>query len=65
MSQPMRNATPAGEGFQAQTLNRLFAPALIGFGGPACNFLRKRFTDRLGFSVYIWSIWIAIMVQSG
>jgi hypothetical protein len=90
----MRNATPAGEGFQTQTLNRLFdrliqlttwscaayiaiiiviggewtrlfAPALIGFGGPACNFLRKRFTDRLGFSVYIWSIWIAIMVQSG
>jgi PAS domain S-box-containing protein len=90
----MRNATPAGEGFQTQTLNRLFdrliqlttwscaayiaivlviggewtrlfAPALIGFGGPACNYLRKRFTDRLGFSVYIWSIWIAIMVQSG
>ena len=94
MSQLMRNATPAGEGFQTQTLNRLFdrliqlttwscaayiaiviaiggewtrlfAPALIGFGGPACNYLRKRFTDRLGFSVYIWSIWIAIMVQSG
>jgi PAS domain S-box-containing protein len=44
---------------------RLFAPVLIGCGGPVCNVLRKRFTDRLGFSVYIWSIWIAIMVQSG
>ena len=90
----MRTETPAGESFQAQSLNRLFdrliqlttwscaayiaiilliggewsrlfAPVLIGFGGPACNVLRKRFSDRLGFSVYIWSIWIAIAVQSG
>ena len=45
--------------------SRLFAPALIGCGGPACNVLRKRFSDRMGFSVYIWSIWIAIAVQSG
>ncbi|MCF8155349.1 MAG: PAS domain-containing sensor histidine kinase, partial [Rhodoferax sp.] len=94
MSQPMPHTTPAGEGFQAQTLNRLFdqliqlttwscaaymaiilliggewsrlfAPTLIGLGGPACNVLRKRYSDRLGFSVYVWSIWIAIMVQSG
>lgn len=65
MPQPMPHTTPAGEGFQAQTLNRLFAPTLIGLGGPACNVLRKRFSDRMGFSVYIWSIWIAIAVQSG
>ena len=44
--------------------SRLLAPALIGCGGPTCNFLRKRFSDRTGFSVYIWSIWIAIAVQS-
>ncbi len=90
----MRHATPAGESFQTQSLNRLFdrliqlttwscaayiaiilviggewtrlfAPTLIGLGGPACNLLRKRYSDRLGFSVYVWSIWIAIMVQSG
>lgn len=94
MSLQPRNATPAGESFQTQTLNRLFdrliqlttwscaayiaiillmggewtrlfAPALIGCGGPVCNYLRKRFSDGLGFSVYIWSIWIAIAVQSG
>lgn len=94
MSPQTRNATPGGDSFQTQTLNRLFdrliqlttwscvayiaialaisgdwarmvAPALIGCGGPACNFLRKRYSDRLGFSVYIWSIWIAIMMQSG
>ena len=65
MPQPMPHTTPAGEGFQAQTLNRLFAPTLIGLGGPACNVLRKRFSDRMGFSVYIWSIWIALAVQSG
>jgi PAS domain S-box-containing protein len=94
MYQPMRKASPIGESFQTQSLNRLFdrliqlttwscaayiaiilviggewsrlfAPVLIGCGGPACNVLRKRFSDRLGFSVYIWSIWIAIAVQSG
>ena len=43
---------------------RLIAPALIGCGGPACNLLRKRYSDRTGFSVYIWSIWIAIMLQA-
>ena len=31
--------------------SRLLAPALIGCGGPTCNFLRKRFSDRTGFSV--------------
>jgi PAS domain S-box-containing protein len=45
--------------------SRMIAPALIGCGGPACNFLRKRYSDRLAFPVYIWTIWIAIMVQSG
>ena len=94
MYQQTHKATPAGESFQTQTLNRLFdrliqlttwscaayiaiilviggewtrlfAPTLIGLGGPACNVLRKRYSDRLGFSVYVWSIWIAIMVQSG
>ncbi len=94
MSLQTQIASPGGESFQTQTLNRLFdrliqlttwscvvysviiliiggewsrlfAPALIGLGGPVCNILRKRYSDRLGFAVYIWSIWMAIMVQSG
>ena len=45
--------------------SRLVAPALIGCGGPLCNYLRRRTNQQLGFTVYVWSIWIAVMVQSG
>jgi PAS domain S-box-containing protein len=43
---------------------RLVAPAVIAAGGPFCNMLRNRVGQRLGFTVYVWSIWLAIMVQS-
>ena len=44
--------------------SRLLAPALIATGGPLCNYVRRRTSQQLGFTVYVWSVWMAIMAQS-
>ena len=43
---------------------RILATMIIAIGGPLSNLLRRTTNTRWGFSVYLWSIFLAISAQS-